>query len=484
VTYFLSLFDGVIGLNLTDGSRNLTLVSPAGMKEPTIKLSTDTILDARINSDAEGVMQGSFPNTTLITPYPGTRDENPIEYTSTKDEEQKAPLPDVGATTNSDGVLRTKDIGDRILHDTTAATDTEDVSAVQGFSSGTLHKQMGSKEVSSGQNVSFINETQFDDEDKLNRLLFNIDRMPDNVSYSNSSDIVDNRKINCSMINTMVVIFTLGRNMPFSIDIICLVIGCVGIIGNLATVVVVATNLKLRKSYFLTILTLAIADLFGISFKMGTIFLEYEFVMYMTCLKPSFYFVTSTFLSFEINAVLQVVLIALVKFLLLVCPINSKLYLTNNVIVVLFFAIWIVSASSSFFVGYLFMQRVEANENTTIVMVGFLGAVFIPSNLLIIILHFIKVIKLSKSQALQKEVQKMNKVVTIILGIFFVNTFAKLCSLIVFRLTENVAVLEYFHQCISVVGFVHHASNPLIYVAFTPLVQKPWQRLKERFRER
>jgi hypothetical protein len=249
----------------------------------------------------------------------------------------------------------------------------------------------------------------------------------------------------------------------------------------MATVVVVAINVKLRKPYFLTILTLAIADFFGIIFKLGSIFLEREFIFYMTCVRPSFYILISICATIEVNAILQVVLIATVKFLLLVYPIESRTHVTNNLFIILFFLILSFSAGYSFVGGYFFLQKVEATEDTTITLISFLVAFIIPSNLVIIILHFIKVAKLRKSQALQNEVQKMNKVVSIILGIYLVNTFIKIFSPLIFIFSQNVATLQYFACGVTMIGFIHHAANPLIYVAFTPLVQKPWKRLKDRF---
>jgi hypothetical protein len=120
------------------------------------------------------------------------------------------------------------------------------------------------------------------------------------------------------------------------------------------------------------------------------------------------------------------------------------------------------------------MLKVKAKEDTAIVSMGHLMVLTIPSILIIIILHFIKVIKLRKSQALHKDVETMNKVVTIILGIY-----------ILYHLQKNlIAVndMRFLEQSVLISGFIHHASNPLIYAAFTPLVQKPWKRLKEGFR--
>jgi hypothetical protein len=74
------------------------------------------------------------------------------------------------------------------------------------------------------------------------------------------------------------------------------------------------------------------------------------------------------------------------------------------------------------------MKKVEANEDPTTAITGLIIAYIFPSNLVIIILHFIKIVKLRKSQALQKDVQKMNKVVSIILGVFVVYTFIENCT--------------------------------------------------------
>jgi hypothetical protein len=325
-------------------------------------------------------------------------------------------------------------------------------------------------------NVTFINESQIKNQEI--QLPFDVGRMSNFSSFGNQTSLVENGKHNCSMITNMTFIFTLGRKMPLYIDLISLVIGGLGIIGNLATIAIVAMNLKLRKPYYLTILTLAIADLYSIICMIGTIFLDFGLTMYIECLRPSFYFFVSFYLTAQVNSVLQVVLIAFVKFLLLVCPVKSKLFLTNGLIVGLFFVILFVSACCSFLPCYLIMERVKANEDTATIMIISLTMIIIPSILVIMLLHFVKVVRLRKSQALKKEVQKMNKVVSIILGIYVGYNIQKIVNQIVFMLTRNVVVMEIFLKIITISAFIHHASNPFVYAAFTPMVQKPWQRLK------
>jgi hypothetical protein len=300
---------------------------------------------------------------------------------------------------------------------------------------------------------------------------------------SNASDfrnhifsVVKNRKLNCSMIKNLTFIFSLSGKKYFYADIFCLVIGILGVIGNVATIAVVAINLKLRKPYFLTILTLAVADLLALIFNIFKLFLEVDLTVYLFCLRPSFYVVVSSILMVDFNSILQVVLIAVIKFLLLVCPIKSKTYVTNRLIVILFVAILLVSACFVHIACYLVMEKVKANEDITPLLMGFVILTVIPSTLVISILHVIKVVKLRKSQALQKEIKTMNKVVTIILGIYIVYNLQKI------MIAQNFVVLKYLDQSITISGFIHHASNPLIYVAFTPLVQRPWKRLKDRFR--
>jgi hypothetical protein len=138
-------------------------------------------------------------------------------------------------------------------------------------------------------NVSSINESPMEDKENTTHIPFSLDRMS-NISVLNNQTVflLENRKTNCSMIKHVEFIFTLGRKMPLYVDIISLSIGTIGIIGNVATVVTVANNLKPRKPYYLSILTLAVADLLCIGFRIGTIFLDLEVTMYIECLKPSY----------------------------------------------------------------------------------------------------------------------------------------------------------------------------------------------------
>jgi heme/copper-type cytochrome/quinol oxidase subunit 2 len=180
-------------------------------------------------------------------------------------------------------------------------------------------------------------------------------------------------------------------------------------------------------------------------------------------------------MTVETNSIIQVVLIAVIKFLLLVCPTRSRSLVTNKLIVALFFVLWLVSACVAFSDSYFAMQKVKTNEDVSPVLMVYLIVTTVLSTLAIIILHVIKVVKLRKSQALQDDVRKMNKVVTIILGIYIVYNIQK----IVFAL--KIERFEFLEKSIRVSALTHHACNPLIYAAFTPLVKKSWQRLKEMF---
>jgi hypothetical protein len=273
----------------------------------------------------------------------------------------------------------------------------------------------------------------------------------------------------------MVFVLAVGRKMPLYIDVICLIIAAIGIIGNLATIVAVVINLKLRKPYFLCILTLAVADFLSICCMTATIFLEFEFTTYLLCIKPSFYGLASLYASMQLNSTLQVLLIASIKFLLLVYPIESRTYVTNSLVVILFFTILSVSACTAFLVFYFIMKKVQADEDTTSVRIAPVVVMNFPPVLIITILHFIKVIKLRKSPALKKEVQTMNRVVTIILGIFTVHHIQKFITL-----TQNIEILHFLSKTLTISALINHASNPLIYAAFTPLVQRPCKRLKEK----
>jgi hypothetical protein len=95
-----------------------------------------------------------------------------------------------------------------------------------------------------------------------------------------------------------------------------------------------------------------------------------------------------------------------------------------------------------------------------------------PPTLVIIVLHVIKVINLRNSQAIQGDKKKMNTVVSIILGIFIVYNIQKLL------IALKIEGLQFLQESVTISALIHHASNPIIYVIFTPIVQKPWQRFK------
>jgi hypothetical protein len=268
------------------------------------------------------------------------------------------------------------------------------------------------------------------------------------------------RELDCPTVNSLNFIFKLGRQRSLYIDIVCLVIGTIGIIGNLTTVVIVPTNPKLRKPYFLTILTLAMADTLGICVRICGMFLEFDIMVYILCPKPLFYMFTGFNMTVETNCIFQVVLIAVMKFLLLVFPIQSRVHLKNYHVMVMFFVLLFVSSGISFLWGYLIMERVKANKDTTLVLMGFMMITTVPSILAIVILHVVKVVKLRKSPALQKDLQTINKVVSIILGIYVLYNVQKIF------IALNIAA-DVFEDVIRISVLAHHACNPFIYAAFS-----------------
>jgi hypothetical protein len=351
------------------------------------------------------------------------------------------------------------DSGDATIENSTI--ELEAFNAVPLSNNDTAGQQSEFAELSSTErNIPGHNELRMENQNNGTQLRFDIDVSNVSSFRNNTFYVVDNRDLNCSMINKIRFIFELGRIRHMYVDIICLVIAGIGIVGNLATILIVATNPKLRKPYFLTISTLAIADFTSICFRISAIFLEFDSMKYIECFKPSFYLYVSANIAADNSCILQLVLIAVMKFLLLVCPIKSRAYLRNYHIVFVFFILLSVSTCVTFVAFYLLLQNVKADENISPVLTGFVMVTTIPSILVIIILHIIKIVRLRNSPALQKDLKTMNKVVTIILGIYILYNVQK------FFIALKIAT-AFFMDFNRISALVHHACNPLIYATFS-----------------
>jgi hypothetical protein len=222
----VSLVDGAGRSFLTENPRNQTIHSQNGKQQ----VENGSTVDDSIDPDGGRFTHGFLPDTTFSTRLPG--------------------------------------FGDTMLHHATA--ESEEVNSSSLVPNHTFSDLTDVREGSSTRHDTlFSNELRKKNRENVSELQLDID------SILNVSDLTNHTlekvKFNCSMLNSITFKFTLGRKMPVYIDIICLAISVIGIVGNVATVAVVAINVKLRKQYFLTILTLAVADLIGIVFKLVTI---------------------------------------------------------------------------------------------------------------------------------------------------------------------------------------------------------------------
>jgi chromate transport protein ChrA len=106
------------------------------------------------------------------------------------------------------------------------------------------------------------------------------------------------------------------------------------------------------------------------------------------------------------------------------------------------------------------MEKVKANEDRTLILMSIVMITTVPSILAIIILHVVKIVKLRNSPALQKDLQTINRVVSVILGIYVWYNLQKV--FLVLNIAANV-----FQNVSTISVFVHHACNPYIYGAFS-----------------
>ncbi|XP_062622175.1 G-protein coupled receptor 12-like [Saccostrea cucullata] len=303
------------------------------------------------------------------------------------------------------------------------------------------------------------------------------------LTNDNNDTIGGPRVFDCSLVKHLNLILALGKKMPLYVEVIAVVIAVLGIIGNIATVITIIVNMKLRKPYFLALLSLAIADLFALIQSSVILFYEFEVFMYLQCLKPTFVINIAIMISVEMNAILNILLIAVVKFLLLVYPIKSKTCLTNQLVILMCPAMMAASLCYGFASSFgMMLLPLDSERLLTQIPVQVISTV-LPC-LFIIVMHIIKVVKMGKSKALQKEVKTMNSVLVCIISIFLVFNLLKIINPLVNTFTRNILISQILHITITIAALFNHAANPYIYLAFTPLVQVPLQRFLERFRTR
>lgn len=264
--------------------------------------------------------------------------------------------------------------------------------------------------------------------------------------------------------------------------IVCCVIGTIGILSNGITLVVVGKEKRLHTVTYVSISCLALADFVYVSSRVPRDNLQFwyrqrdefnlNFVRVCDLLS----------LSGACSSILHVILLSLLRYVLLVHPLKSHVWLTVTKVKLISFMTWVLSIAIASF--YLYAVVINGRINVQLAKVTNLTVTVVMSVLpivLIVTLHTLKARTLLRSLAsCQKStVRRMSRMVTFIITAFILTTLpSSVADCIKIALIES-GSSEAQRSWLSVLQFVgrlglyiNFSTNPFIYLTTSSQFRK------------
>ncbi|XP_062574063.1 uncharacterized protein LOC134235899 [Saccostrea cucullata] len=242
------------------------------------------------------------------------------------------------------------------------------------------------------------------------------------------------------------------------IDVLNVVFFTFGSICNIVTILVIISKPRFRKPFYLSILSLSLADLLVLlsDFLMVSIYNEDLCqVLYQKEIMQAVSFSTSTF------SYLNIVLLATVRYVTFAHPIKSRVYLRNKLILKISMAMFLSS------IGYA-VAMVYATWFFLIRYVGIIhileDAVFFLGFVILNVIFLVRRLIIAKSSLASGHLKK--RMTCVVLIILMLNTVASLTTVIrdlfesgYFEKEEMTFLLPFFKHFL----YFSHSVNPLLY---------------------
>jgi hypothetical protein len=250
------------------------------------------------------------------------------------------------------------------------------------------------------------------------------------------------------------------------LGVIALVIGSLGLVGNLCTIIKIWSDKKFHTPTFAAIVCLAFADFLSLIRCYFSFYANvYE---YLGDNVLGFYVFDIVNLMVFTSSMGHMVLLSVVRYLIIVHPLQSKIHLSVLVVTLWSLTLWIISFIFAVFESHLLGRNPwTTNFNIWGYIILYLIRAAFPV-CMITILHCLKMKYLKTSRVTGKTKAKMNLTITIIMSVFFLMqavTIAYFTS----EILNHYGIIGYFLDkedilCMVVLlHIVHHSCNPYVY---------------------
>ncbi|XP_062620051.1 olfactory receptor 1E16-like [Saccostrea cucullata] len=246
-----------------------------------------------------------------------------------------------------------------------------------------------------------------------------------------------------------------------SIVLLGLIIGFLGLVGNVVTVFKILYDKKFHTPTFVVIGCIAFSDLLFIVF---TFVLKFSNLPYYIFSQSYNGFITVRILYGTIfySSVTHIVLLSVIRYLLIAYPLQSKIQLTPAVIVRCSLVVWVFSSLFSALISIPLMVDSIKTLSMLLIRITYSGLCICA----ILTLHILKMKALRKSSIPTSVSRKMNVIILIILLVFICYQIAyivfKSASIMLNIETISMNYFVYITDVFFIIGNLNYSCNPYI----------------------
>lgn len=253
-------------------------------------------------------------------------------------------------------------------------------------------------------------------------------------------------------------------------NIMSAVIAVLGVIGNFVTIVMISYQSRFHTPTFVAIKCLAVSDFFGTIAAVFEFFTNVLFLLQHNAFSYLYLFDIIN-LTVYLCSLCHVLLLCAVRYLLVVHPLDSRQYLTVTVVSLGSLTSWVLCFV---FVG-IYIYLVSTFENKKIVLaIDMMEAIFeilylIIAAIIIILMHFKKVVAIKKSSTQIQIQTKLNFIASVMIFFIFLCRIIDTVVDVLFVLEKTELITTRVRKLYIFFSFFIYSYNPYILFVFSCL---------------
>ncbi|XP_061168752.1 melanocortin receptor 4-like [Saccostrea echinata] len=277
--------------------------------------------------------------------------------------------------------------------------------------------------------------------------------------------------------------FCLHSTMCLGFYIACFTVGATGMVANGMVLIVVGKDKRLHTVTYVSISCLALADFVYTTSRFARDNMRLWYLEGRDDFSVNFSRVTDLFsLSGACASILHIVLLSLLRYFMVVYPLESHVWLTIKRVISISVGAWLLAIAIGSFYVYAVVINGRANlQLAKVTNIAVTSTMSVLPIVLIVTLHTLKARTLLRSLAACRKstVRRMSRIVTLIITAFIVTTLPSSiadCIKIAY-LESGISVINLtwlaILQHVGRLGlYINFTINPFIYILSSPQFRK------------